>query len=218
MDGGGDRLLFAPLASGKFSLWPGFAGSFLVLAGWFLHSAEPYRVPVFADGPTLEFRILHVQKHGLRMHESTVLVERNSRVWTWRTKRRLFQYQFENSIGQGVLPPSMREHARAFAHSAELLKLRTPPAKPLKSWNAEGWYIVLKDSRLFAFSSEYQTAPPREAIDLFQEIESLPGDKEIVRTVQDVCLGFCYGPAAALGFQYPNEACFALTGEATYCH
>ena len=35
--------------------------------------------------------------------------------------------------------------------------------------------------------------------------------------VQDVCLGFCYGPVAALGFWYPNQPCFKLTSGSTEC-
>ncbi len=87
-----------------------------------------------------------------------------------------------------------------FAHSPELWKLHTQPAKALWAWNAEGWYVVLKDSRLLAFTSEYGTAPPREITDLFREIENLPTSEERPATLRDVCLGFCYGPRAALGF------------------
>ena len=67
-------------------------------------------------------------------------------------------------------------------------------------WNAEGWFIVLKDSRVLAFTSEYGTSPPREITALFHEIEQLPASSERQFEVRDVCLGFCYDPVAALGF------------------
>jgi len=56
-----------------------------------------------------------------------------------------------------------------------------------------GLYVVLKDSQLFTFTSEYRTAPPREVTDLFYEVEKLPAEEEGPRPVRDVCLGFCYG-------------------------
>jgi hypothetical protein len=88
----------------------------------------------------------------------------------------------------------------ALVQSPALWKLRTQPAKALWSWNAEGWFVVLKDSRLPAFTSEYGTAPPQEITSLFHEIEQLPASSEERFDVSDVCLGFCYDPLAALGF------------------
>jgi hypothetical protein len=96
---------------------------------------------------------------------------------------------------------STLERARAFVTSPELLNLHTPPAKALRSWNAEGWYVVLHDSRPLAFTSEYRTTPPREVADLFHEIEKLPTREVGTAAVRDVCLGFCYDPIAALALR-----------------
>jgi DNA-directed RNA polymerase specialized sigma24 family protein len=68
----------------------------------------------------------------------------------------------------------------------------------LRSWNAEGWYVVLQDSRLLAFTSEYRTTPPKEITDLFEEMEKLPASQEEAFVLRDVCLGFCYDPVAGL--------------------
>jgi hypothetical protein len=93
--------------------------------------------------------------------------------------------------------------------SPQLWALHTQPAKELRAWNAEGWYVTLKDSHLLAFISEYHTAPPREVTELFQEIKNLPGQPRPF-AIRDVCLGFCYDPIAALGFWYSNQSAFAL--------
>ena len=93
--------------------------------------------------------------------------------------------------------------------SPQLWVLHTRPAKELRAWNAEGWYVTLKDSHLVAFTSEYHTAPPREVTELFQELENLPGQPRPF-AIRDICLGFCYDPVAALGFTYANDPAFAL--------
>lgn len=115
------------------------------------------------------------------------------------------------------MPQIAHEHVRDFIGLPELVKLHTPPAVLLRSWNAEGWYVVVNDSRLLAFTTEYGNSPPKEVAALFHEIESLAGEEEQPWTVHDVSLGFCYGPAAALGFVCPNEFCFPLALGATQC-
>jgi hypothetical protein len=196
------RLLPARFSLRKMPLWrrtwPAFAASFLVLAVWFFRSVIPYSVPGFSGrGVAPEFRILHVEKRGIHFHETEVMAFRNGGVWTLRNDRRLIQYGFSQMISRSVMA---NERVIAFAQSPELWKLHTPPAKVLWSWNAEGWYVVLKETRLLAFTSEYRTTPPKEITDVFQEIDKLPTWQKQSSPVRDVCLGFCYDPLVALGF------------------
>jgi hypothetical protein len=184
-------------------VWPALAVAFFVLTVWFVHSAVPYSVAAFDHPSHFEFRILHVQKRGLRFYETRVSEYRDGRVWIFRHDRRLLQYRFGDRVSMlalGDKSPAILERVRAFVQSPELWNLRTQPTKALWSWNAEGWFVVLKDSRLLAFTSEYGTAPPQEATALFHEIEQLPASSERQFDVSDVCLGFCYDPLAALGF------------------
>lgn len=183
--------------------WPAFATGFLVLAMWFGYSVTPYRIPAFDHRSNAEFRILHVEKRGLRFHETTMTEERNGRAWISRTERRLFQYRFEERVAWTALAetsPAAIERVRAFVQSPALWELRTLPPRVLRPWNAEGWYVVLKDSRLLAFTTEYGTTPPKEVTELFDQIENLPFRDAGALAVRDVCLGFCYDPVAALGF------------------
>jgi hypothetical protein len=155
---------------------------------------------MIARGPRPEFRILHVQKRGIHFHETEMNATRNGVVFVSRTDRRLFQYRFENQVARislAAVSRSAAEHVGAFAQLSELRELHTPPAKALHSWNADGWYVVLRDSAPLAFTSENQTAPPQRVTDLFREIEKLPA-AERPSPIQDVCLGFCYDPVARL--------------------
>ena len=198
------RLLPARWVLGKYPwnerTWPAVAAGLIVLAVWFVHSASPYRTPIITRGVQPEFRILHIEKHGLHIHETEVSTTRNGVAWIWRNDRRLFQYRFDSQVSRISLAdvsPSTIEHVRAFSQSPVLRSVRMAPAKALRSWNAEGWYVVLENSAPLAFTSENQTPPPQEVTDLFREIENLPA-AERSSPIQDVCLGFCYDPVAAL--------------------
>ncbi len=211
------RCLPPRLSLGKSALcrrtWPAFGIGFLVMGLWFMNSVTPYRVPIIVDGVRAELRILHVKKRGLRFQETAVIAYHDSRFYVWRNDRKLFEYRFDWRSAQGVMPQGARAHVRALVDSPQLRMLHTPPAEPLRRWNAEGWYVVVTDRQLWAFTSE----PPPEIKDVFHEILNLPIEEDGAWAKRDVCLGFCYGPVAALGFQYPNEPCFALTGGTTRC-
>jgi hypothetical protein len=200
------RLLPAELLIGRSPLcqstWPAFAVGVLAMGGWFVHGAIPYQVPGFSDGVLPRLQILHVEKHGLHFHETRVSGFRNGQFWISRSDRSLFQYRFETRIARGVMP---YEQVSAFNAAPEFRDLHTQTARLLRAWNAEGWYVVLQNSQLFAFSSEYQTSPPQLVKDLLDETEKLPAAELRPVEVRDVCLGFCYGPLAALGYKYGSN-------------
>jgi hypothetical protein len=180
--------------------WPAFAAGLLALTAWFVPSVTPYRTPGF-HGVSPELRILHVRKRGLRFDETMLGQLRDGRTYVSQVRRQLFQYRFERRFATISLPqasPTALSRTRALIGSPELWRLHTPPARLPRSWNAEGWYVLLKDSRLLAFTTEQGTTPPAEITDVFHEIEKLPAERERTFTARDVCLGFCYDPVAAL--------------------
>jgi hypothetical protein len=111
--------------------------------------------------------------------------------WVSQHDRRLFQYQFE----QRVSAIWSEDQTERIAKLAALRKLRTGPAKRLWAWNAEGWYVVLNDSRILFFET-----PPDEVRAVLEELERARASRQGSVSVRDVCLGFCYDPLAALGF------------------
>jgi len=165
--------------------WPIVALTFFVLILWFVDSATPYRMPIFADGVSPVFRIVHIEKLGLRFHETGVAVFRDGKVWVSRDSRRLLQYRFEIRNALGLMTRSTREHADKFLQSPELLKPDQPHSR--RSWSSEEWYVMLDGARPVAF--------PREAgVQLFRELEQLATKEERPQATRDVCLGFCYEP------------------------
>jgi hypothetical protein len=183
--------------------WPALFAVFIVIGTWFVRSVIPYSVPAYNHGERLEFRILHLQKSGLHFQETVVCGRRDGKLWVSRQHRRLFQYGFEGrlaSIASTERSHSIWDRAQGLVQFPELRTVHATAAKPLWSWDAEGWYLVLKESRLVAFTSEDGTSPPPEVAALFHDIEKLPTAYETSYQVRDICLGFCYDPLAALGF------------------
>lgn len=174
-----------------------FAAGVLALAIWLMNFASRYQVPMIVDGVAPEFRILHVDKRGLSVREAQVNVFKNASVYIEQGQRLLFQYRFEVRLTRGVLSPALYQRAHASVKLSPLSLLNTGPVKTLRSWNAEGWYVVLDSSRLVAFTSENHIPPPPEITDIFSEIEKLPAMNDRILTVKDVCMGFCY-PLTAL--------------------
>lgn len=177
--------------------WPAFVVCALILTPWFIRSAIPYRIPIIADGVAPEFRIVHVEKRGLRFHETDASVFQDGKVYVLHNDRRLFQYRFQTQPSLGVMSQMLHERISAVVRSPELSQAHTSPARALHSWNAEIWYVVHGVSQPLAFTSEYQTAPPRNITDLFEEIQKVPSVQERPQAIRDICLGFCYSPVVA---------------------
>lgn len=191
--------------------WPALAVCFLVVAFWYAVSASPYRIPLIVDGGGAEFALLHVVKEGIQFHETAINASRDGRIYVQRNDRRLFRYRFASRVGSGVLPGTVTARARELALSTQLRDMRTAPAVALRNKNAEGWY-VRTGYKVLAFTTEYGTQPPREVVDLFHELESVAPAERERRTVNDICMGFCYDPLAGLGLENMNDRCAERNG------
>jgi|HubBroStandDraft_6_1064221.scaffolds.fasta_scaffold926848_1 hypothetical protein len=175
----------------------GLAASMVAVVIWVTNFATPYHVPMIVDGAPPEFRILHVEKRGLSLHESEIFVFKDGVAFVRRDDRWLFQYRFQVRIARAVLPQELHERARAALQLPELSQLKIRPTRVLLPRNAEGWYIVLDRSQVLAFANEYDTSPPQQVRDVFSEIEKLQATAESPQTLQDACLGFCHHRASA---------------------
>jgi hypothetical protein len=169
--------------------WPALVVGVLVLLIWFIHSAVPYRTPFFTRGGGPDLWIVHVEKHGLRIREAEAGVFRDRKVYFSRDDRRLFQYRFQTVSSWGSASQALYEEVRAFAQSPEA---HTASTTVLHAWNGEGWYVLLEDAPPRAFTTENQTTPPREVVDLFEEMQKAPSTQTQLGSTKDICLGFCY--------------------------
>jgi hypothetical protein len=209
------RLLPASLVVRKIPVrervWPALAVCFLVITLWYSISASPYRIPLIVDGAPAELTVLHIEKKGIQFHETAISVSRDGRSYVLRNDRRLFQYRFTSRGGSGVLPEATTARVLKLAQWTKLGGMSTAPAVALRNRDAEGWY-VRTGYKVLAFTSEYGTEPPREVVTLFHDLDSVaPAEREL-RTVNDICMGFCYDPLAGLGLENMNDRCAEQNG------
>jgi hypothetical protein len=179
--------------------WPALAVGLAVPAVWYVHSITPYVPPMCLRSVRPEFQILHLEKRGLRIYQTSVGATKDGKAYIYWDERSLPGYRFSRRsavIAMGA------DRISAFAQSPELWKLNTPASQSLRSWNTECWYVALKDSRLLTFTSDRGTLLPEQITNLLREIEQLPKYEEQSFVARDVCLGFCYDPLAELGY-YP---------------
>jgi len=195
-------------------VWPAVAVTVLALAAWFGWAVRPYRLPGMVDrGPLPTLRILHVEKSGLQFHETFVSTSRDGRFWISRDDRRLFQYRFQKNVTEGEMPRAVEQDVMALVQSPQLQNVPAPPPKALRSWDAEGWYMLTARSGILTFTTEYKTAPLSEVVRVFHELEGLTSGATEEGEARDVCFGFCYDPLAGLGFVYANDRChYSPTG------
>lgn len=213
-----ERLLPARWHVGKYSLrdqsWPGLIVCLAAMALWFSQSVMPYRIPGavdYSDYPVLQ--ILHVEKHGLQFHERCVNVYwlrpyRPISVSFSSSDRRLFQYRFQEKGASLQPPPALVERIQEIVKSSAHGARQWDVVKPLRNWNADGWYFYVQGSGLKVYGAASGTAPPQEVVELIQRLYNVPRVAETGSELKDVCLGFSYDPLSAMGSLYSNHRCF----------
>lgn len=224
------RLLPDLWPSGKLPIsgrmWPAIVVSLGVMIVWFCESVVPYRIAGavdYARWPVLQ--ILHVQKRGLQFHETCVSVSgyrMKNDYWGLQTvsfsgnNRRLLQYRFEEARSSGELPESLRGRVTMVLTDLSQRHAAWGPVTPVRSWNADNWYVISEGAGLKSYTAESGFPAPHEIVDLFNDLEQLPHFPESESELKDVCLGFCYDPLSAMGYLYENQRCFN-SGHGTVC-
>ena len=186
---------------------PALVLTLVALGTWFSHSARPYRIPIIVDAAEPQLVMLHVEKHGTQFHETSISIYHDSRVFISHNDRRLFLYEFKESVSEKILNADTRALVLHLIESPQLEGLKTRPPERLREWNAEAWFIATRHSHLFTFSKRNWEEMPAILPVVFHAIETLPPDRRQEYTAKDVCLGFCYDPLAGLGFKYVNQRC-----------
>jgi hypothetical protein len=172
----------------------------------------PYRISGAVDyssWPILQ--ILHVEKRGLQFHEASINIKGHrgiaEAVSFSGNDRRLFQYRFQQTLASEDLPEPLKERIQALMQSSSSAESDRDTVKPLRAWNDDGWYISGEGIALKVYLASKGTPPPREIVDIFNDLEKLPRGQETQSARKDVCLGFCYDPLSGLGLLYANHRC-----------
>lgn len=189
--------------------WPAVLVVLAFLGVWFSQSVMPYRASGavdYAGVPLLQ--ILHVEKHGLQFHERGVGIvgyRTPESVSFWNNDRRLFHYRFRQTYSWIELPQVLLPRVKGMLDSLRTTSREWETVRPLRAWNAEGWYLMGENINLRAYTDG--TMPPPEIVQLFQDLEKLPQHQGPVSDQKDVCLGFCYDALSGMGRLYANHRC-----------
>jgi hypothetical protein len=205
--------------------WPAGVFSLGVLVVWFSQSVMPYRIPGaldYSSWPILQ--ILHIEKRGLQFHETRVSISGRS----WRgnydprevvfsgNDRRLLRYRFAERYAYGQLSGPLVERIRAALQASKEVKADADIVKPIREWNADRWYVNPQGGSLKIYGAANGSLPPKEIVDLFNDLERLPQSNQSQSERRDVCLGFCYDPLSEMGYLFANHRCFN-NGQGVVC-
>jgi hypothetical protein len=138
--------------------------------------------------------VLHVEKHGLQIRETSVAIHhgRNSHITS--DDRRLFQYSFQEvgsdfSVSEEDLN-RLRPVMDARPASGPRLLLYALPRR----WNADRWFIYSQGRPIPSLFNIEKSAVPAEILAWFYKVQALDQMRTNQDTERDVCLGFCYNP------------------------
>jgi len=194
------RLTLRVWRIGKLSLrdraWSGFAITFLFVVTWYLTSVTPYQIPIYDIHQIRPIvSVLHVEKHGLQFHETSLAICRDGDFYLAQNDRRLFQYSFQRSLARGVLTEDYFQLLNGLANSPpEIRGSDVSSYVPPHTWNANRWFVCIKGRTGRKPVCKDASVVPKEVLGLFYGAQKLPQEWARQETSRDVCLGFCYDP------------------------
>jgi hypothetical protein len=194
------RLMPRAWRIGKLSFrdraWPGFAVTFLFVVTWYLTAVMPYQIPILDIHQIRPIvSVLHVEKHGLQFHETSLAFYGDGQFYLVQNGRRLFQYSFQKSLARGVLTEDCFRLLNGLANSPPKFRASDVSSYvPPNAWNADRWFVVIEGRTGRKPINKDASVAPIEVLSLFYEAQKLPHEWAQQETARDVCLGFCYDP------------------------
>jgi len=175
--------------------WPTFVVSFMLVATWYLAAVTPYRIPVFDihQIPPIVI-VLHVEKHGLRFHETSLNIYRGGDFLLTEDDRRLFAYGFTRNLTRGYLGDGGIEWSNKIKDSqAQLRGASFGLYESPKNWTADRWYVFVRPWGGRPLNIALSVTPG-EIPALLELAKTVPKGMSWSDSRRDVCLGFCYDP------------------------
>jgi len=179
--------------------WLVFAILLPILCVWYFTAVSPYRVPIYlrpGDAPKLF--VVHVEKHGLRFHETAVIVARDGRFWLRQDDRRLFQYSFEVTGASGEVPAENEEAIDAVTRSGRYGNSDHSLNVSPWTWSADRWFIYSEQPPQWSLANVDESRVPSDILTWFEKAQELSKEHIERGTLRDVCLGFCFFQGAPL--------------------
>jgi len=174
--------------------WPGFVVTFLFMVAWYLSAVTPYQIPILDIHQNLPYiSMVHVEKHGLQLHETSLAFYRDGQFYLAQNERSLFQYSFRRTLATGVLTEDCFRLFNDLANSPPGLNGSDVSSYvPPKTWNADRWFVSIQGRAGRKPINKDVSVVPEQLLGLFQSAQKLPQEGVQQETARDVCLGFCY--------------------------
>jgi len=176
--------------------WPASVLTFLFTVVWYFSAVTPYQIPIFDIHQNLPYiSMVHVEKHGLQLHETSLAIYRDGQFYLAQNERRLFQYSFRRTLATGVLTEDCFQLFHDLANSPpELNGSDVSSYVPPKTWNADRWFVFIQGKAGRKPIKKDVSVVPEQLLGLFQNAQKLPQERTRLETARDACLGFCYDP------------------------
>jgi hypothetical protein len=174
--------------------WPIFAGSFVVMAAWFVHSVTPYRVPTEHHGVSAEISVVHFERRGLHLRETRVAVFRDGKLFVCSDIREPLRYRSNGECSSGAVPLDRWGPIVDLVRSSKFQTLGSSRRQIPRGWDSDTWYVHGHNAHLVAFNSAENVTPPKEIVDWFNEMSKIPRGDDWHFSTRDICLGLCYQP------------------------
>jgi hypothetical protein len=145
-------------------------------------------------GSTRKIYVIHAEKRGFNFRETSIAAWRDGKAYVTQEVRKPLRSQ--GITHRVVLSRETLRHVLDLARSPKFKASQTERRKSPIQWNSDTWYISGHGRPCLIYSDIDKDEPPREIVDWFHEVESLPAvDARESVASNDVCLGFCYDPA-----------------------
>ena len=173
--------------------WPALLTAFLFVAVWYASSVSPYRIPIYdiTRGPRYLVALVHFEKHGLRVKETTFFFYRDGKFYSGQDRRRLFEYTFNKDQITGVLTEEGFAHLRRIVSDSQFERASMATAFPPHNWSVDQWFVSVQQERGGKDLHLVFDVLPTALVDLTEDTKKVPQEQRETQ-VRDVCLGFCY--------------------------
>jgi hypothetical protein len=177
--------------------WFVFVVTLFVVAIWYVVSVSPWRIPIFdAHGWNWNARlcVLHVEKRGLQVRETSVAVRAGRNFHITRDDRKLFRYEFQEVHSDGAIPEEDLLRLQPVIYAPPPRGTKVPRYTPPRRWNADRWFVYAQGRPIENLFNVDKSAVPADILAWFYKAQAMDQLDRRQVIERDVCLGFCYDP------------------------
>jgi len=169
--------------------WLVCLATLFVVATWYVESASPWRIPIYdAHGWNWNARlcVLHVEKRGLQIRETSVAIRSGRNFHITRDERRLFHYSFQEVHTDGAMSEEDLLRLQPVIYSPPPYRKQIPHYTPPRGWNADRWFVYSQGRPIPSLFNVDKSSVPADIITWFYKAQGLDEIENMQVTERDV--------------------------------